>query len=398
MNSPSGTQREDAFSVVSTILNGNKTGFELSEESHQKAIERFVVVSLRGSPRLMLPTAQPLMKRAIVNFLGNRRAAYLMPRLVQSAARIGGPFSSIVSEVSLTSDSNAPCPLRELIADTVGRDDFQIAMRLSLSRPNPKAVVMAISDAGETLCYAKIGTEAMTNELVAHESSILEQFSTSNMPLIVPRQIYAGTWADAHQILITTPLQLTALRRDASVAHQAADALACQHLVTDTPLIDSEFWRNIIERTEEFNLDENDNILTKVAKIEQTWGARSFDFGASHGDWTRTNLGLIDGQVAALDWERFSKSAPRGIDIAHFAICENLVRPLGRAIEIDPVTVHVRQYLESADLARENAEPLITLALLEMVIRFKSAQKVGLRSKGSKFESALKTCLQYWTV
>ena len=62
---------------------------------------------------------------------------------------------------------------------------------------------MAISDAGEALCYAKLGSEAMTGDLVAHEGEILEQFEDIDMPLIIPPRLYSGTWADGQNVLIT---------------------------------------------------------------------------------------------------------------------------------------------------------------------------------------------------
>jgi len=385
--------------VVSSILTGNEPGFELDEETHPNAIERFVVLSVRGSPRLLLPPEGPIMHAAIMNFLGNRRGASLVPKFVHTASRIKGPFSSLCSDLALTSQNDGACSLRSLISDVLGRDDYKFAMRLSLNRPNPKIVVMAISNAGEVLCFAKFGTEELTNELVAHESAVLEQFAGTDMPFIVPKSLYSGTWADTHNVLITAPLQLESLNGDASIVHQAADAFACQNLVTNSALSKSDYWRQVDERIRALDPEGNSNepLLASASKIEQLWGDRQLDFGASHGDWTRANLGMVEGHLAAFDWERCTKLAPRGIDIAHFAVSENLFRPFSKTLDVDHANQTIRQYFKSAGMLPDNAESLITLALLEMVIRFKSAQKIGLRSKDSKFESALNTCLEKWS-
>lgn len=386
-----------AFSAVGKVLSGYEPGFELVQGMQPDAAEHFVVLYVRGAPRLLLPPAMPIMQTAITTFLGNRRFANLVPRLVQVASRTGGPLSYISTQASLVSRAGAPSPLRELMSKVLGRNDFQIALRLSFGRPNAKTVAMVISDAGEALCFAKFGSEAMTNDLVAHESAVLEQFEDTDMPVVMPRRLYSGTWAGGHNVLITAPLPLDPLQRDARIAHQAADAFASRNLVINTALRESTYWLQTVERVGK-PCDGNDSILTIVSRIEKTWGDCHFDFGASHGDWTRANLGIVEGRVAALDWERCTKVAPRGIDIAHFSIAENSSRTFSRSLDIERVAENVRQYLTSAGLSPDNAEPLFMLALMEMVIRFKSAQNVGLRSADLKFGSALQAGLQKWAV
>ena len=393
-------RNHSAFSAVGMVLSGYKPGFELIAGMQPNAIERFVVLYVRGSPRLLLPPARPVMRSAIMSFLGNRRFASLVPRFVQVASWAGGPLSCVSTEVSLMSQAGVPSPLRQFISNVLGRNDFQIALRMSFGRPNAKTVAMAISDAGEALCFAKLGSEAMTNDLVAHESAILEQFENTDIPVIMPRRLYSGTWAGGQNVLITAPLQLEPLNRDARIAHQAADAFAAQTLVTSSALRESEYWLQIIECVEKLYDSGNgsDAIPTIVVKIEQVWGGCHFDFCASHGDWTRANLGMVEGRVAALDWERCTELAPRGIDIAHFTLSEDSSRSFNRSLDIERVAENVRQYLTSAGQLPDNAEPLVMLAMLQMVIRFKSAQHVGLRTADSKFGTALQAGLQQWAV
>jgi hypothetical protein len=239
----------------------------------------------------------------------------------------------------------------------------------------------------------------MTNDLVAHESAVLKDFEGADMPVVIPRRLYSGVLADGHNILITSPLKLEPLTSDALSAHQAADAFALKNLVTNSALGDSAYWRNTVECVEKFGVYGNNDeiLLSTIAKTERSWGASNFDFCASHGDWTRANLGMVNGCVAALDWERCTKLAPRGIDIAHFAISENSSGFFRKPLDIERVADSVRQYLKVTGLSSNNAEPLIVLALLEMVIRFRSAQSVGLKSADSKFRPALQAALQQWT-
>ena len=71
-------QHISAYSVVSSILTGQTPGYELNDEAHPNAIENFVVLSVRGSPRLLLPPERSIMHSAIKNFLGNRRGTCLL--------------------------------------------------------------------------------------------------------------------------------------------------------------------------------------------------------------------------------------------------------------------------------------------------------------------------------
>lgn len=346
---------------------------------------------------MLLPPSLPIMQTALASFSGGKRKAWLMARGVQVATQVGGPFSRISSNVSLMSQHGNPSsPLREFIAGVIGRNDFHIALRISFGRPNGKTVAIAISDAGESLCYVKLGSETMTSDLVAHEGAMLKEFDSAEMPVVLPQLLYSGTWAEGHNVLTTAPLRLTRIKRDARIVHLAANALASHNTVKRSALVDSAYWQHIVEFVGEYG--DSEVLPSTVAELERIWGANEFDFGMSHGDWTRANVGMVDGRVAALDWERCTKSAPRGIDIAHFAICEKPAYQLtkSKSINIDRIRKRVRQYLKSAGLRTDNAEILILFALLEMVMRFKSAEIVGLQTTDFKFGPALKEGLLKW--
>ena len=384
------------LSKIAALLGGYQAGFELVKGTEPDAIENFTMICSGGLPRVLLPPAQPMIKSAMASFLFGRRLAGLMAPCVQMASRAGGPFSNISSNVSLMSQTGKSAPLRQLISSVIGRNDFQIALRVSFGRPNAKTVALAISNTGEALCYAKLGSEAMTNDLVAHESAVLKQFEHSEMSVILPQLLYSGDWEGGHSVLITAPLQLAPLKRDARIAHAAADALVSQNTMTSSVLVDSTYWQRIIGFVEKHN--DSELLSRAVAEIERNWGGSDFEFGVSHGDWTRANVGLVNGSASALDWERCTMSAPRGIDIAHFAICEKSLLPFSKSLNIERVAARVRLYLDSAGLHPTKTEPLILFALLEMVIRFKSAENAGLKSTDVRFGPALLEGLKKWAV
>lgn len=387
-----------AYAAVCKILSGYDTGFELIRTISPEAIERFVVLSVRGTPRLLLPKDPLAMRTAIQSFLGNRPFAGLLPAFVQFASRTGGPFSSVCNDLSLISADSAVSPLRHLMSDVLDRQDFHLAMRLSFGRPNAKTVAMAISAEGHVLCYAKFGSEAMTNDLVAHESAVLAELESQDMPFIMPTRLYSGKWAGNHNVLITSPMDYRGLDRDASQAHRVAADFSSRNLSGMTALKSSNFWQQVRSRADQMSTnDDSDGILLqRVALIEEHWGEHPFEFGPSHGDWSRANLGMIGDQVAAWDWERYSREAPRGIDIAHFTISEVTHPFFGKPLDVDNLQTRLKQYLDVAELPPTDAAPLLMLAMLEMAMRFKSAQKAGLKLVDSKFGPAIDDGLKKW--
>jgi len=381
---------------VGMVLGGYEPGFNFVWGSQPESIENFVVLRVKGEPRLLLPAAATQMRTALHNFIGQQKIASLIFPVLNITKRATGPFSFLSSTASLTSADGSHSPLRVLMTQVLQRSDFQLALRLSFSRPNAKTVAMAISDAGEVLCFAKFGSESMTNRLVAHESDVLARLNSTELPVLVPQRLYSGEWAGGFNVLITAPLKLEPLPRDASMAHQAADAFAAQHIVSRSTLADSDYWQQMNVRVA--RLDDSEELLADMASLEKICGANSFDYGASHGDWSRANVGIAGGQVAAVDWERCTLLAPRGIDIAHFAIFEKPTARFSRALDIEQLASVTGQYLEAAGQSPANARALTLLALLEMVVRFKTAQNVAIKSTDSKFGPALKAGLQKWSV
>ncbi len=395
----------DDRSPVSAVLSGYAGGFRLVEGRHSDAVERFVLLGKKDSPRLLLPLTQPLLKKSLKGFLGGRSFAAILSSFIRLSLLVGGPFAKVCGEYSLLpceqSGKHDLSPIRKLLADILERDDFQIALRFSFGRPNGKTVAMALSDDAEVLCFAKIGSETTTSELVSHESKILQRYENTDIPIVMPERLYSGNWCEGHTVLITKPLQVEPLSSDPLSAHRTAVALAGFDSTEKAELSKSTYWADLVERVNatRSELNKNTDLLhSALSEIERIWGSCTYSFGISHGDWTRANVGTVGGNVAGWDWERCLQLAPTGIDLAHFAIGEKPTRAFSKQLDVENTLTKLRHYMRSAELPMENEESLVLLALVEMIIRFKSAQKAGVKSTDSKFESALRSALRSWAV
>ena len=385
---------------VTQVLAGYAPGFRLVKGLVDSSVDQFTVVPAQGMPRLLLPTQHAAMATALKSFVGRHRLVSAAPSVLKLVSKLAGGKPVLTRDVSLIGDDNRTSPLRDLFASVVGRTDFELAFRLSVGRPNAKTVAMAITAEGEALCFAKFGSEAMTNSLVAFEGKVLEHFNGRDLSVLMPRVLYSGMWAGDHNVLITEPVNISVLKRQATIAHQAADDFTMASPVTHTTLRASTYWRSVLDRIGSIrDQPENVAMLSRAAEaIDGTWGNTEFHFGYSHGDWSRANLGIVDGKLVALDWERCTPDAPRGIDIAHFAIIETSSSRSNRLLDLERIEAQTRRYLGEIGRSPSYARPLIVFDLVEMMLRFSNARAVGLPSKDSNFGAALHAALLQWTL
>jgi len=384
-----------AMQAVCDFLGGYKPGFELVEGASSDAVEQFIVIRKRGLPGLLLPTSQNALRVALSGFIGVKPWTGLISSLAQIAVKFG-LFSSRVSVLSLKSQTGEVPPFRQFLTSVLERDDYHLALRTSFGRPNAKIVIQAVSHDGSALCFVKVGSEKMSDKLVAHESEVLVKLEHSDLPILTPRTLYQGVWEQRWQVLITEPMLTHPLDDDATEAQLASDSFTTAGEMTTCALRDSEYWRWIsgrIDQLEDMGLPV-EAFNTALARIDAVWGSTELDFGASHGDWSRANVGIIDGQVAAYDWERYSHCSPRGTDIAHFSLFEFDDRH--RGFDVERVAEKTRQNLKAADRPEEHAQLLVILGCLEMSLRFMSAQKAGVQAKDKIFGQALEDGLRKW--
>lgn len=388
-----------ALDSAKDVLAGQQPGFALVRGKPEGSAETFIVVSVRGMPRLMLPPNGPALRTGLSSFLGARPWVGPCSAVLPVAAKLGRSDSATLRHLSLQSSTGARSPMRELLSSVIDRDDYFLALRLSFGRPNAKTVAVAVSTTGEVLCFAKFGSEAMTNDLITHESAAINRFADQDLPVALPQSLYSGSWTGNCSVLVTKPLQLGPLSQQANEAHRAADAFTAANGLESSTLRQSAFWHRMNMRFKALcEADGNSSdALELLTRIESTWGEHPFDFGVSHGDWSRANVGLSGDRVAAIDWERFSESAPRGIDAAHFAIIDNSNGPPSKTLDIARLAEQTQQHMNAADRDPSDAKPLVLLALLELVARFMEAKRAGLRTKDSKFEKALQAGLREWS-
>lgn len=399
----SAATRQLAMSTAESVLAGNTPGYRLCSQRSDQCVEAFVSISSGGIPRVLLPIPTRPMRAALQAYATGGFLPVVLPPLLGGLARTTLLNRWCGGRIELSSQSGEISPLRSYLTTLLQRGDFQLALRLSFGRPNAKTVITAIADSGDILCYAKAGSSAMSNALVRHEGQVLAKLRPGDFPVVLPELLHVGAWTDEITMLITRPLSMAPLDEDVAAVHKAADAIAVAHGVTSAPLAESDYWQRVLHRVGSCkpSVAEHYGIAPILTRITDTWGHRVIDMGASHGDWSRANVGVVAGRIAAVDWERYAEGCPRGIDTAHFAVLEQAVRLHARraessGLDFDKVVGNTRRYLSAAGRPVDDAELLIVCAILEMTLRFMDARDSNLPVNDTKFRTALQSAIQLW--
>ncbi|WP_431711831.1 hypothetical protein [Glutamicibacter uratoxydans] len=199
------------------------------------------------------------------------------------------------------------------------------SMSIGNERVNRKPVLQLFSRSGTCLGYAKIGTTALTSDLVRTEASALKELNSKRWEnLRVPELIHSGTW-NGHELLIMGYLPTTIFTRQATVEKlriSAQDELQRTFATTVSPLGEQDWWKELCSSTEDLavrfapaiRLNEN------LKRINEHYGRHELQPGASHGDWTAWNMAVHRSKLQVWDWERFSRGLPVGFDALHYAI------------------------------------------------------------------------------
>jgi len=372
---PSGHQPLDHAAL---LLTAGDADSHFTYQPSDSSAERFDLIPPFGTPRVLVPI-NPRSRRAAIELFAGRSVERFSHRAAVRAAPLLSAMSPR-SRVELTTvDSTSMLPMRSFISDALDRSDFELVVRLGAARPNGKLVVAAVdNEAGRALAFFKFGQRGITDHLVRHESEVLQQLATADLPVVIPEVLYAGMWSEMH-VLATRAIDATRLPDDSSHPHRIADAIAASSASFTARLAVSPNWIRTKQRADGVRTAKAAPLLSvAIDFVEQTWGDRSIEHARGHGDWIRPNLGACGGRLIALDWERSEPDLPRGLDNAHFSLFDVVrSRRMWRRLSAERVAAATEQAISNTDLWAGDAPLLATLNLIEMVLRFAEAEMVG---------------------
>ncbi|HWH00144.1 MAG TPA: phosphotransferase [Pilimelia sp.] len=293
-------------------------------------VAEYLIVPHARRPRLLVPTTSRRVAAAAVRRYAEpqTRLARLKREAVVAALRTGTAAMLLRDRLCLTgaAEDSIDGHLREAL----GRD-LVLSVHIGPARANRKPVLQLLTRDGDTIGFAKLGTGALTRELVRAEAAALTALSRRQLRHVrVPAVLHAGQWR-GHEVLVQSALPIWQPRAPLPPGRLTAAMreVAASCGLTREPLSRSAYWAQLRDRLAAV-ADRADGATLAAAAQSLVLRAaeQELEFGAWHGDWAPWNMANLADALLVWDWERFTPGAPVGFDAVH--------HELQRRISIDP--------------------------------------------------------------
>jgi len=254
------------------------------------------------------------------------------------------------------------------------RRQVLLSVHLGAPRANRKPVLQLLTEAGETIGFAKIGINPLTTRLVRAEHAALDRLHATGLRhLHAPRVIGHDRWNDLEILILSalpvwqrrTPPQPGALQR-------AMAEVAGVTGVSESPMAGSEYRRLLTARLEAAGDGaEHAALGSALASLDAVAGTTTLRFGSWHGDWTPWNMASTAGGLLVWDWERFTSPAPTGFDALHCWLQAEVVGHKTDPAEAASACVRrAAELLEPFGVARREARLSALLYLADLSVRY----------------------------
>jgi hypothetical protein len=196
-----------------------------------------------------------------------------------------------------------------------------LSMHLGAPRANRKPVLQLLTPGGATIAFAKVGTTALTSELVRAERTALDRVAAAGLSSVTaPAVRHLGDWQGLDVLILDAlPVwrpraELAAGRLDVAMAEVARLAGSISAGLADSGYA-GRLAARLAAAPDSADRRDVERLLAELAGAEAD---RVLEFGAWHGDWTPWNMACTDAGLLLWDWERFASGVPVGFDALHF--------------------------------------------------------------------------------
>ena len=205
------------------------------------------------------------------------------------------------------------------LSEMLGRPVL-LSVHLGAPRANRKPVLQLLTEAGQTLGFAKVGTNALTASLVRAEQAALDRLHAAGLThLHAPRVLARDHWNDL-EIVVLSPLPVWRRRTPPrpGALQRAMTEIFMVAGVRESTIAASEYWQHLTARLAAAGDGaEHSALRSALAKLAAVTEATTLRFGSWHGDWTPWNMASTAAGLLVWDWERFTTPAPAGFDALH---------------------------------------------------------------------------------
>jgi hypothetical protein len=271
----------------------------------------YAVLPRRSRPRYVLPTSGR--HAAGVALRPGRGPAADAARLVVSSALRLGAGRLLPGGLRVADGTDDDPSLRRHLATVLGEDGIDLAVALGAPRPNRKPVIQVIGPDGSTRAWVKVGVDAHTDELVAHETDALRGHRPG-APVVAPDVLAAGAW-HGHRLLALAPLAVTETGDDLDLTPDVVRAVAGP--LHPERVVDGRWWKALTAVADDPGSDPEGRVAAGLDRLAPALGDRIWPFGAWHGDLAPWNATWEGDRLHVWDWERADRPVPLGLDLVH---------------------------------------------------------------------------------
>lgn len=291
------------------------------------AMDSLVIIPSLDNPRILLPAGQRKAASAsLQRYSADLGIATRLQRLLAAQAmRVWGPRTPIVRH-QLRVAQGINQGLVAFLSESLGQP-VMFSMTIGKARANRKPILQLFSTSGESLGFAKVGSNEFTARLVRQEAQTLRELGEQRLEhLELPNVLHSGSW-EGIELLVMGTLPTTALappRRLARLRARAEGELDRMFFAGCKPLGSSLWLANWLSAAKQ---NESPSPLWQrwriaLEQLESRYGSAQLEFSATHGDWTAWNMADYRGRLQVWDWERFATNVPAGFDRLHYAVHE----------------------------------------------------------------------------
>lgn len=391
---------------------------QTSAPQQGRVVDTFAVLPSASDPRLLVSSSsRPAAARALRQHTNaTTRSLWAKAEAMAWATRLGagGRIARGRLHVLAEEGYEGALPLKELLGEVFGApkgssggtNSIELAVRLGPLRPNRKPVIQVLRPSGKVLGYAKVSRTDLTARLVANEGAALTRIAEAGPRTFqVPAVLYSGLWAGM-QVLMVGPLPR---RHTAMIPVRGADArmpvaatreLAELFGISVQALASSPHWQSTRVRIADAvgrpgaGNQAAGSLAEAAGEIERRYGDLEVPIGSWHGDWTPSNMAGGGKRLYVWDWERSGGGMPVGMDAGHFGF--HIARKVAH-LAPTPAAAATRRWLppvlEAMGLEGRHATLMLSLALLEMAVRFQEAQAEGVEIVDPAYLGALQHVL-----
>jgi hypothetical protein len=256
---------------------------------------------------------------------------------------------------------------------TLGRQVL-LSVHLGAPRANRKPVLQLLTEAGETIGFAKVGINPLTADLVRAEHAALDRLHATGLRhLHAPHVLGHDRWNEL-EILVLSPLPVWQRRTppQPGALQRAMTEIAGAAGLKESPIVGSEYRRRLAARLDAAGDGTELAVLgSALATLDSLAGAAALRFGSWHGDWTPWNMTSTAQGLLVWDWERFTTPAPIGFDALHCWLQAEVVG--NKAEPADAARACVRgaaELLKPFGVARREARLTALLYLADLSVRY----------------------------